>query len=1282
MIQMINSVITMCKQVAQWLGIAAGLLVIGMVILVFLGRQTIGQLDELRPSVKSFIASSTGFHVNMGALKGEWPQLIPIIDIEGVELINSEQETVLSFEGARADLDLYSSFKLGSPIWRELAIDKLDINFVENASGHWRLKGFNGESDTDLNIILQPFLYSQQIRLKAVTVHLHSFSGQKIQLFGNDMLIENDKDFHRAQLSVSLTENGSPANLIIEALGHLSDLNQFKASGYLDFDELNIYQSLKMLSTSLMPDIAIQPDQYSINAGGKVWLDFRPGWHLDYQGELSVSKIPLNWLGDNISPITDIKTMLTGWYLPGEDWCASLNDLEFELGSTNMESVNLLYKQKLGSNWQEFDILLEDMGLESVAGLISETQIVSADAINHLKSDKSKGNISSLSMGRSSTGFYLSAKLEEFFMPPYGGMPGFKELDGYLEIKQSKGLFHIADHDGFELFFPKNYTDYSVINEALGTIYFDWQSPEQTTIFSDSIYTKLEAGDSQLKFSMIRPKGGEKAADYNLLIGAKNLNLALTDKYLPYTMPERSSNWVKNSIKDGNLKQFGLLFRSGPPKNDHLSRTMQLLFDAQDATIKFNPNWPQFTALEGLFVVDSGNLSAQIKSALLDQVTVSQTRIEFSVKPPIEQRKWVIDGHLDAELSSMMDLLNQSPLKKNFGPMVNWSYTGETNTHLHMKLPAYMANKAKPVATEYKVTSVINNGDMRISGSPIKLEKMMGEIEFSSDKGIISDSLSAELWNQPFTARLYRDDRQKMSFSSALSPQSLTKFVDFSWQNIISETMLINGTLYKDPANRSKTTLEIQSDMEAVALNLPAPVGKSINQSKPLNIKLHFEPSLSQIEGKLGEYLVSDMRFDQGKLKRGVISYDHDLLMPDQDMLLISANLPTIDFTLWQPLRDLIEQKPKAANTTEIIFDLELAQWKVSGLQLSDISARITPMIYGFDAVFTSDLADGSVSLFSDTRQPPKIALNRLSLSNNFASNSASLDPRVLIATDFSVDRLTIAGQDLGALSFELRPEPSGASFNNMSGNIFGLSPGIYSSEAPTEFFWGYDGQTHISKLVGPIGVNNIGDLFNVFSLPQVLDSQSGRFDTNLTWRGEPWAINKDNLNGQLKINLVDGNFYRTPGGAGTALKLVGLFNFANWLKRLQLDFSDVVGQNLVYNRLDGTLSFDQSVLSLDDALKIKMPSGRMSMAGDFDLGLETIDAQLVATLPVATNLPWLAGLAGGLPTALGVYATSKLVEKQVDRLSSISYEISGPWDDVDVAVDKIFAAELSEPSQ
>ena len=49
------------------------------------------------------------------------------------------------------------------------------------------------------------------------------------------------------------------------------------------------------------------------------------------------------------------------------------------------------------------------------------------------------------------------------------------------------------------------------------------------------------------------------------------------------------------------------------------------------------------------------------------------------------------------------------------------------------------------------------------------------------------------------------------------------------------------------------------------------------------------------------------------------------------------------------------------------------------------------------------------------------------------------------------------------------------------------------------------------------------------------------------------------------------------------------------------------------------------------------MPSGRMSLAGDFNLLAETADAKLVATLPVATNLPWVVALLGGIPAAAGV---------------------------------------------
>ena len=109
---MIKSIAKKITLFFQWLGLMVALLIIGMVILIFLGRQTIGQIDQIRPSIQSFIGSNTGLKVNLGSLSGEWPQLVPIIDFEGVEFIDSRQDRVLSLENVRANLDVFSTIFL------------------------------------------------------------------------------------------------------------------------------------------------------------------------------------------------------------------------------------------------------------------------------------------------------------------------------------------------------------------------------------------------------------------------------------------------------------------------------------------------------------------------------------------------------------------------------------------------------------------------------------------------------------------------------------------------------------------------------------------------------------------------------------------------------------------------------------------------------------------------------------------------------------------------------------------------------------------------------------------------------------------------------------------------------------------------------------------------------------------------------------------------------------------------------------------------------------------
>ena len=92
-----------------------------------------------------------------------------------------------------------------------------------------------------------------------------------------------------------------------------------------------------------------------------------------------------------------------------------------------------------------------------------------------------------------------------------------------------------------------------------------------------------------------------------------------------------------------------------------------------------------------------------------------------------------------------------------------------------------------------------------------------------------------------------------------------------------------------------------------------------------------------------------------------------------------------------------------------------------------------------------------------------------------------------------------------------------------------------------------------------------------------------------------------------------------------------------------------------------------------DTPITVKAPSSQFSLSGEVDLAASTIDAKLIATLPVASNLPWVAVLTGGLPVAAGVYIASKVFEDELDRLSSAVYIIEGSLADPDVNFDRLF---------
>ena len=90
-------------------------LVVGTIILVLIGRQTVAQVDELRGDIENFLVDNIGLQVELGQLTGEWPRLVPIIDVATLILKEDGQQPSIALTEVRAELDPISYTHLTLP---------------------------------------------------------------------------------------------------------------------------------------------------------------------------------------------------------------------------------------------------------------------------------------------------------------------------------------------------------------------------------------------------------------------------------------------------------------------------------------------------------------------------------------------------------------------------------------------------------------------------------------------------------------------------------------------------------------------------------------------------------------------------------------------------------------------------------------------------------------------------------------------------------------------------------------------------------------------------------------------------------------------------------------------------------------------------------------------------------------------------------------------------------------------------------------------------------------
>jgi uncharacterized protein (TIGR02099 family) len=363
--------------------------------------------------------------------------------------------------------------------------------------------------------------------------------------------------------------------------------------------------------------------------------------------------------------------------------------------------------------------------------------------------------------------------------------------------------------------------------------------------------------------------------------------------------------------------------------------------------------------------------------------------------------------------------------------------------------------------------------------------------------------------------------------------------------------------------------------------------------------------------------------------------------------------------------------------------DLQIGEARAVGQTWRNLNLSGQREIDGWSFRARADSAAGSMLLPDTETQPWQVHLDYLHLAAPTPGAPSSLDtvdPGKVIPVDLRIDRLWRGDEEWGWVQLQLRPVADGLLVQQLAGQLRGIriEP---RGEQPASLSWLRQNGSDRSHFSGRLSVDDIGPVLQRWRFEKTLSSKSGSFDADMGWSGRPDQAKLKNIDGAAQLDFADGRFLKASGSTAGALKVVGIFNFANFLRRLQLDFSDVFKDGVSFDSMRGGFDMRQGVLTTAAPIEIKSPSSGFRIAGNIDFNTDQTDMELIATLPVARNLPWVAALAAGLPAAAGVYVASKIFENQVDKIASVAYDIDGPWTDPKVKLRRIFDDKLPQNS-
>jgi uncharacterized protein (TIGR02099 family) len=677
-------------------------------------------------------------------------------------------------------------------------------------------------------------------------------------------------------------------------------------------------------------------------------------------------------------------------------------------------------------------------------------------------------------------------------------------------------------------------------------------------------------------------------------------------------------------------------------------------------------------------------------------VGVSRLYDKATVTLNLEGRGTLADGLAVVNRSAVGALMDNA--------LAHTTLSGSAAYRLNLQIPL-----ADPGKTAMQGNLLFAGNDFQYSPDTPRLARVRGTLGFTENSlnlgGLQASALGGDMrldGNLQFSDAAWEGGKNRVRIQGTLSSLGLKESKDVAaWAPAL--TLLEGQTAYSADVGwrAGAPQIQISSDLQGMALVLPAPLGKTAASALPLRMDWtsgdaapKAPPRTDSIRVSLGRVAQVSLQRDtsgaEARLLRGAVelgdAVDAAPPLPAQGLQL-QVDTAVLDVDQWTRVANQLAPTTdgKAGGDSPYLptgFKLQAKQLLWGGRHWDRLTAsgRREGAVWRLDvdaAQLAGKLEFGPASSSSGSRLTAR--LSRLSLEASAANEVQTLldaPATSLPALDVVVDALEMYGKKLGRMQatavnagsgpgraewrlqqLQLTGPEATFSASGVWGSVSSASAPVPASGplAPARKPASDSRRTELSF---KLDIADAGALLARFGMANVVRAGSGKMEGTVGWAGAPLNLDYPTLSGRFNLDIAKGQFLRADPGAA---RLLGILSLQSLPRRLLLDFRDVFSDGFEFSHVRGDVTTEQGIARTDN-LQMKGPLATVLMDGSTDIARESQKIKVLVIPELDTG-------AATLLTALanpiaGLYAlvASTLLRQPIQDASTQELLVEGTW--------------------